>query len=386
MPPLDAFLADLAFRGVHLEVEGKDLKAGPRALLTDADRAVFREHKEKLIRLLAGAPPVRVPAAAPVPTTALSLTPPKPAPAAPLPAATAPATPIIPIPCTPRVPLPPATLSAKIAAAPVEEFAPGPSAPWPMARYAPDVRHGDYREVLPDFRARLIFTSPPYNIGSAGPRRDGNRPLGKYDPKSFGAIRDYPDDLPEDEYQNTQEAFLLWAADHLLPGGILGYNHKPRRKNNRLISPHEWFMRPAVQKQLTYVQEVIWDRGSTHNSEPSMLRPISERLFVFYRAGGCYRFDNRGLPHPNDVWHINRVHGKRKRKGEGAAHCAPFPLELAEAVLLAWSEPGDLVVDPYLGSGTTAVAARKLGRCFIGSEIIERYHLMTMDRLKAGDV
>jgi DNA modification methylase len=67
-------------------------------------------------------------------------------------------------------------------------------------------------------------------------------------------------------------------------------------------------------------------------------------------------------------------------------------LELAEAVLLAWSEPGDLVADPYLGSGTTAVGAWKLGRQFIGSEQQENYYKMTLERLerlerlKAGDV
>jgi DNA modification methylase len=137
-----------------------------------------------------------------------------------------------------------------------------------------------------------------------------------------------------------------------------------------------------VAERLTLVEEIIWDRGSTHNHEVSMFWPRTERVYVFRHADSPYRFRNHaGLPHRNDVWRINRVSRKRKSKG----HNAPFPLALAEMAILAWSEPGDLVCDPYLGSGTVAAAARKLGRRFVGSEILKKYHQMTLDRLEAGD-
>jgi DNA modification methylase len=253
------------------------------------------------------------------------------------------------------------------------------STPPPVGGYELDIRHGDYREVLSDFRARLILTSPPYNLGSKAPRKDGMRKLGKYDPKSFGGIRDYPDNLPEDEYQDSQEAFFIWCADHLTEDGILAYNHKLRRRDYRLISPHEWFLRPAVTKLLTFVEEIVWDRGSTHNHEKSMFWPQTERVYVFRRAGGRYRFRNHDkLPHRSDIWRINRA--------KNIGHCAPFPLELAETMILAWSEPGDLVADPFLGSGTAAVAAKKLGRRFIGSEIVEKFYKLALDRLAAGGV
>lgn len=229
------------------------------------------------------------------------------------------------------------------------------------------IRAGNYRDVLTDVQANLIFTSPPYNIGSKAPRQDGFRKLGKFDPKSYGAIRDYPDNVPEDVYQNQQVAFLIWAAGHLSADGVLVYNHKPRRRNGAMIHPGEWFLRDEVRKRLTLVEEVIWDRGSTHNHAPGLIWPHTERLYVFRRSDGIYRFRNSAeLPHRCDIWRI-------PLSGRTNEHACPFPLALARSVILAWSRPGDLVCDPYLGSGTTAVAAQALGRAFVGSEILPKY-------------
>ena len=232
-----------------------------------------------------------------------------------------------------------------------------------------EILHGDYRAVLRDVCADLIFTSPPYNIGSKQARADGHRKHGRYDPKSYGAIRDYPDTVPEPEYQDQQAAFLIWAADHLTEHGVLVYNHKPRRRNGTMIYPAEWFLRLEVRARLTLVEEVIWDRGSTHNHADRLMWPQTERLYVFHRADGPYRFLNTAeLPQRSDVWRI-KLNSQATR-----GHACPFAVELAQAVIAAWSQPGDLVCDPYLGSGTTALAAIGLGRRFVGAEILEKYH------------
>lgn len=67
------------------------------------------------------------------------------------------------------------------------------------------------------------------------------------------------------------------------------------------------------------------------------------------------------------IWDIPSV-----RKND--SHPAKFPLELAEKVIKLYTEPGDLVLDPFLGSGTTAQAAKKLGRKYIGIELDPKYH------------
>jgi len=226
------------------------------------------------------------------------------------------------------------------------------------------------------FKAALIFTSPPYNIGSKQPRTDGFRKHGHYDPKSYGAIRDYPDDLSEDVYQRQQRDFLLWAAAHLIEDGVLVYNHKPRRRDGQMIHPAEWFLLPEVRAQLQLMEEPAWDRGSTHNHSNRLLWPQTERLYVFRKRDGVYPFVNRkDLPQRSDVWRIER---SRVR-----GHNSPFPLDLARTVIQTWSFEGDLVCDPYGGSGTTGVAALELGRRFVGAELLPKYYHMAKRRLEA---
>lgn len=231
------------------------------------------------------------------------------------------------------------------------------------------IYHGDYKKLLASIKADLIFTSPPYNIGSKAKRRDGFRKSGKYDPKSYGAIRDYPDNLPEMEYQNQQADFLVWAAGHLTDNGTVVYNHKPRRRDKTMIHPADWFLRPEVKKRLTLMEEIIWDRGSTHNHGSGIMWPQTERLYVFRLTSGEYRLQNSGaLNYRADVWRIAR--------GKSNGHACPFPIELAKAVITAWSNAGDLVCDPFAGSGTTGRAAHELGRRFMGAEIQKKYWLM----------
>ena len=233
------------------------------------------------------------------------------------------------------------------------------------------ILHGNYKNVIKGVKADLIFTSPPYNIGSKGKRKDGQRRFGLYDAKSYGAIHDYPDNLPEEEYQKQQVSFLKWCVKHLSPNGTLVYNHKPRRQNNRVIHPMEWFIKVP---ELTLMEEIIWDRGSTHNHCNKLLWPHTERLYVFRLTNGNYSFKNeKSLEFRSDVWKIMRSNGN--------GHNAPFPLSLAKAVINTWSKEGDLVIDPYCGSGTSAVASKELKRNFIGSEILKKYHKLATNRL-----
>ncbi len=242
-----------------------------------------------------------------------------------------------------------------------------------------DLRLGSYEDVLGDVKADLIFTSPPYNIGSRSVRIDGNRKHGLYDAKSYGAITDYPDSVPEDQYQDSQEKFFLWAYAHLAPKGVLVYNHKPRRVNGALVTPESWFLRPAVAQRLVLMESIVWDRGSTHNHSPAMMWPHTENLYVFRRAQDGYRLNNRtseNLPFRSNVWRVSSQGAARRSGG----HNAPFPMELADGVIAAWSRPGELVCDPYMGSGTTAIAASRRGRRFVGSEVLPKYHALAVDR------
>lgn len=239
-----------------------------------------------------------------------------------------------------------------------------------------EIRLGDYSRVIPaQANIDLIFTSPPYNIGSKAPRQDGRRRNGGYDPKSYGGIIGYVDSLPEDEYQDQQVSFLSWAAHALKDDGVLVYNHKPRRKDGVMIHPMQWLLRC---NELTLMEEIIWDRCSTHNHANRLFWPTTERLYVFRKSEGSYRFVNNGdLEFRDDHWVIPLNSSRATQEG----HACPFGDRLAQAVVKAFSKQGELVCDPYSGSGATAIAAKTLSRSFIGAEISENYWRHSLARL-----
>lgn len=241
-----------------------------------------------------------------------------------------------------------------------------------------DLRLGAFQATLQDQveTIDLIFTSPPYNIGSKSPRIDGRRKNGGYDPKSYGAITGYADNLSEDEYQRQQVEFLRWAARALKDDGTLVYNHKPRRKNGVMIHPMQWLLQCP---DLTLMEEIIWDRGSTHNHANRLFWPTTERLYVFRKSEGTYRFLNGDhLEFRDDHWEIPL----NSRKATDKGHACPFSDRLTKNVIRAFSDPGDLVCDPYSGSGTTAGVALDLGRSFVGSELDRNYYRESLKRLK----
>jgi DNA modification methylase len=214
---------------------------------------------------------------------------------------------------------------------------------------------GDFRETLDGIRGvDLFFTSPPYNIGSKCPKRLTNRRCGGYDAKSWGSIEGYDDSLPEEEYQKQQKAFLEWCERRLSPNGVIIYNHKPRHKSGNLVKPERWILPLEDEKKLVFWDEIIWDRGSTHNHCKSYVYQQSERLYVLCRPGAKPYFQNEDFywkPRNGgvgDVWRITPDYSN--------PHNAPFPVHLAVQCIRMWSRPGGLVCDPHSGSGTTMLA------------------------------
>jgi len=229
---------------------------------------------------------------------------------------------------------------------------------------------GDYLSTLSDVKnVRLIITSPPYNIGSSGARVDGMRRQGKFDRKSFSGINSYEDNLPEADYQEQQQIFLLWALKRLKPDGVIAYVHKNRHKDRKLITPYEWILPLVEQGHLKIYEEIVWDRGSTHNHDKGYLYPETERIYILSKPDAKPYFRNydpqgkhKGM---SDVWRIGRA--------RNSFHDAAFPLELAERIVTCYSKPRELVMDPHCGSGTSFIAAVKNKRRFVGSELSQKH-------------
>jgi modification methylase len=229
--------------------------------------------------------------------------------------------------------------------------------------------HGDCREVLPLIEnADIVVTSPPYNLGTSpggqfghwkdGGIRGGNGAWGGVAPTGI----DYgtTDALPHDVYREQQQRILRDCYRIVGEAGAIFYVHKPRPQRDGLLMPTE--LNPGIPLR----QIVIWDRGSGFNRTPTYFVPSHEWVMVL--AGPKFRIATRNL---DDVW--------RFPPDAGNTHPAPFPVALPERAITASNARS--VLDPYMGSGSTGVAARNCGAVFIGIERERRWFDVACERI-----
>jgi len=222
-------------------------------------------------------------------------------------------------------------------------------------------------------RPALIVTSPPYNAGV------------DYGPGIC-------DDLPWDQYWEWAREWVRTAQNMLCDGGrlcLVVSSHIGRSPAMPLASRYEVLCQDVG---LLCRGSITWDKGAARKnstawgsfcspSNPS-LRDHGEVVLVFSKG----RFD---LPNPRgekaDVPKSVFIHGTsnfwRLNPERDRSHPAPFPEELAARLLLLYTWPGDLVVDPFAGSGTTGVVAIRHGRRFVGVEINPEYVAMAQARI-----
>ena len=131
-------------------------------------------------------------------------------------------------------------------------------------------------------------------------------------------------------------------------------------------------------------QDIIWSKP---NPMPESVRDrctkSHEYMFLFSKSRDYYfdvdsikipTVDGEGLKRKKSVWDV-------KIKPYKEAHFATYPSELIEPCILAGSEKGDIVLDPFMGSGTTAMVAKSLGRNYIGCELHEDYGKLIQKRI-----
>lgn len=237
-------------------------------------------------------------------------------------------------------------------------------------------------EVIPNGSIDLIFTSPPY-----------------YNAKEYAQYKTYS------EYLGFIESFLEFSHRILNKDGIFVLNTSPiivpRKARNsesqRLPIPFDCF-NIAQRKGFKYIDDIIWQKPDgasnraikfAHHRRPVAYKPfvVTEYLFVF-RRNDAPLIDEAILKHPRDmieaslvpdgyertnIWSINPV--------TNSWHPAPFPLELAERVVRYYSFIGDVVFDPFAGSGTVPVACKMLNRNSLAFERDVRFVSLTRQRI-----
>jgi modification methylase len=241
-----------------------------------------------------------------------------------------------------------------------------PLAEAPLKESLNKVIEGDVLEVLralPDESIDLGITSPPYNK-----KRKGGGwlvPSVKYN--------GYSDDLPEAEYQRWQIEVLNQLFRVTKEGGSFFYNHKVRYQDGKTIHPLSWLLNT----QWTLWQEIIWDRGIAGNIRGWRFWQVEERIYWLVKGK-----PKELAPKHAKLTSIWRIPPETRHRD----HPAVFPLELPARIIYSVLEdkPG-IVIDPFCGTGTTLVAAKLLGKDYIGIEIDPYYVMYARKRLEVAE-
>ena len=186
----------------------------------------------------------------------------------------------------------------------------------------------------------------------------------------------YKDAVPEPEYQQNQVNVLDEIYRVTAPGGSFFYNHKIRWDRGNMYHPIDWLRKT----KWTVKQEIIWDRMIAGNIRGWRFWQVEERIYWLYKPIGDHLIGKELESKDAKLTSIWRGVPENGRKNP---HPAPFPLWLPARVIISilGTETQGIVLDPYIGSGTTAVAAKLLGHKYIGIDRSEEYMKMTNDRL-----
>jgi len=244
------------------------------------------------------------------------------------------------------------------------------------------ISHGDCLELLkglPDGCVDLIISSPPYNIGK------------EYEYKRALKV-----------YLEEQTSVLSECARVLGPTGSIFWQ-VGSYSNNGVLIPLDVRIFPILEDQgLLPRNRIVWARQHGLHGRRKFSARYETILwftksddYVFnldlirvpqkYQNKKAWRGDRKGDytchpdgKNPGDIWVFRNV---KHNHEEQTIHPCQFPEDLVARVILAASNPGDLVLDPFMGAGTVAVVARQTGRHFLGAELDRRYHAVAEQRL-----
>lgn len=232
----------------------------------------------------------------------------------------------------------------------------------------------DCRETLrrcPSEFFDLTVTSPPYNIG-----------------------KEYESRLPLEEYVNwcgswMKEVYRVTGTTGAFWLNV-GYVDMPGKAKALPLPYLLWDKSP-----FHLIQEVVWNYGAGVAGK-RFLSPRNEKLLWYVKDPDCYTFNLDAIrdpdvkypkqkkngklrcntigKNPSDVWQIAKVtSGQDRASRQRTAHPAQFPLDLVNRLVLGFSNPGEIVLDPFMGSGTVAISCLDQGRKIVGIEIKPEY-------------
>ena len=222
---------------------------------------------------------------------------------------------------------------------------------------------------IPDKSVDLVFTSPPYNMNLR--IRNGKYCSRQIVKEISTKYKNFDDNLPMEEYYEFNKKVI---SELLRVSDLVFYNVQFLTGNKRAL----FKLIGDFNEKLKEI--IVWDKI---NAQPAIGQNVMnsqfEVILVFDDTDSISRrfrqanFERGTL---SNVWRIKR--GKKYSTNHGAT----FPVELAEKVVTNFCVEGGIVLDPFMGLGTTAIACLNTGRQYIGFEIDEDYFRMATERLE----
>jgi modification methylase len=222
----------------------------------------------------------------------------------------------------------------------------------------------DVMKQMPKESVDIVVTSPPYNLknSTGNGMKDGRG--GKWSNAALmNGYEGHSDNMPHDEYVKWQRACLKQMYRLIKKDGAIFYNHKWRVQGGLLQD------RSDIVKGLPVRQIIIWRRKGGINFNRGYFLPTYEVIYLIAKPD--FKLASKANAF-GDVWEFNQ-----EMKN---LHPAPFPVDLIERIV--GSTNAKIVLDPFMGSGTTAIAAINLGRDYIGIDISKRYCKTADERIK----
>jgi site-specific DNA-methyltransferase (adenine-specific) len=224
---------------------------------------------------------------------------------------------------------------------------------------------------LPDNSVHLMVTSPPYNVS-----------------------KEYDEDLTLDEYRALLRRVLAETYRVLVDGGracvnVANIGRKP------YIPLHAFLIEDMIGLGFLMRGEIIWNKagsagpstawGSWKSATNPTLRDVHEYILIFSKSSYARSRENKKntigrdefLELTKSIWTFPSESARR------IGHPAPFPVELPRRLIELYSFAGDVVLDPFAGSGSTCVAALQTNRVFVGYEKNGRYVKLAEKRIRA---
>lgn len=231
---------------------------------------------------------------------------------------------------------------------------------------------GDTLEMLKKMDSDSIdigVTSPPYN-------KQENKKGWLVSNVKYDQISDKKDEMG---YQDEQIKVLNELHRVMKPGGSFFYNHKVRWEQGVLIHPMSWISKT----DWTIRQEIIWDRMIAANIRGWRFWQTDEKIYWLYKPAKNKKIGEELLSKHALLTSIWRFSPERNN-----SHPAPFPVLLPLRCIysLLDDKQNAVIIDPYMGSGSTAIAAKLLKHNFIGIDISKEYINMANKRLDNLDL